>query len=206
MLSKASFLNPLVVDRATWQYTVCGPLSCEQKCQNKRDPDDRLFILHELSSTLTVQAMPSAPNGTSPILSDVSIIPPNPPQGSSFAGAEILVPTPTENFPIPYIYTSNRNTGVQDSRGDAIAIFELVNKGTANEQLQLVNYVYTGLDQIRGMEFGPSEVGAEEYLVAAGAAGNTGTVILKRTEGGRNMEVVARNKDISTRTSFVWLK
>lgn len=154
---------------------------------------------------MTVQAIPSAPNGTSSILSDVSIVPSNQPQGSKFAAAEILIPNPTKQFPQPYIYVSNRNIGTElDPRGDSIAIFELVNKGKDNESLQLVNQVFTGLDQIRGMEFGPSGRG-EEFLIAAGVAGTTGTVVLRRTEGGRNMEVVARNLDIPTRSSFVWL-
>ncbi|KAF9449838.1 putative isomerase YbhE [Macrolepiota fuliginosa MF-IS2] len=168
--------------------------------------EDRLFTLHELSSTLTVQVMPAAPNGTSPILSDVSIIPPNPPQGAVFAAAEILIPEPNERFPVPYIYVSNRNIGVQTSpKGDSVAIFELVNKGTKNEELQLVNQVFTGLDQIRGMEFGPADKGLDEFLIAAGVAGDAGTVMLKRTEGGRNMEIVARNLDIPTRSTFIWL-
>ncbi|KAF9450821.1 putative isomerase YbhE [Macrolepiota fuliginosa MF-IS2] len=167
--------------------------------------DDRLFTIHELSSTLTVQAIPSAPNGTSSIISSVSIIPSDPPQGASYAAGEVLIPEPTELFPQPYIYASNRNVGVQDSRGDSIAIFELVNKGGPDEKLQLINQVYTGLDQIRGMEFGPAGEDAEEYLVAAGVAGSAGTIVLKRTDGGRNMTVVARNLDIPTRTSFVWV-
>ncbi|KXN85626.1 hypothetical protein AN958_10963 [Leucoagaricus sp. SymC.cos] len=167
--------------------------------------EDRLFVLHELSSTLTVQEMPQAPNGTSVVVSDVSIIPPDPPVGATFAAGEILLPEPTEKFPEPYIYVSNRNTGVQDPRGDSIAIYQLVNKGTTDEKLELVNQVYTGLDQIRGMEFGPAGTGGEEFLIAAGVAGSAGAIVLRRTEGGRNMEIVAKNLDIPTRTTFVWV-
>jgi hypothetical protein len=152
-----------------------------------------------------VQAIPAAPNGTSTIISDVSIVPPNPPQGASFAAAEVLIPARTKNFPKAYIYASNRNVGVQDPRGDAIAIFELLDKGKKTERLQLVKHVFTGLDQIRGMEFGSPKDGGEEFLMAAGVAGNAGTIVLKRTQGGSDLEILARNLDIPTRTTFVWL-
>ncbi|KAF5353888.1 hypothetical protein D9756_007265 [Leucocoprinus leucothites] len=167
--------------------------------------EDRLYTIHELSSTLTVQKIPSAPNGTSTIISDVSIVPPNPPAGASFAAAELLIPARTKRFPKSYIYASNRNIGVQDSRGDAIAIFEVLDKGTKHERLQLVKHVFTGLDQIRGMEFGSVKDGGEEFLMAAGVAGNGGTIVLKRIKGGRDLEIVARNLEIPTRTTFVWL-
>jgi Lactonase, 7-bladed beta-propeller len=168
--------------------------------------DDRLFTLHELSSTLTVECIPAAPNGTSSIIASVSITPPNPPQNATFAAAEILIPKPTKKFCVPYIYVSNRNTGTQDPRGDTIAIFEHVNQGTPFEGLELVRQVYTGLDQIRGMEIGPAdERGGEEYLVASGFAGTAGVLVFRRTEGGRNLELVAKNTEIPTRTSFVWL-
>ncbi|KAJ3569150.1 hypothetical protein NP233_g5241 [Leucocoprinus birnbaumii] len=166
---------------------------------------DRLYTIHELASTLTVQKIPSAPNGTSVIISDVSIIPPNPPAGASFAAAEVLIPPRTSRFPKAYIYAANRNVGIQDERGDAVAIFELLDKGTKHERLQLVKHVFTGLDQIRGMEFGSPKDGGDEFLMAAGVAGNAGTIVLKRVDGGRDLEIVARNLDIPTRTSFVWL-
>ncbi|KAG6820336.1 hypothetical protein H0H93_001996 [Arthromyces matolae] len=168
--------------------------------------DDRLFALHELSSTLTVQHIPQPPNGTAPIIASASIIPPDPPEGAAFAAAEILIPEPTRRFRKPYIYVSNRNTGVQDPRGDAIAIFEHVHPGTRREGLRLVRHVYTGIDQPRGMEFGPEDgQGGEAYLAVAGFAGTAGVKIFKRTEGGRNLEVVATNLEIPTRTTFVWL-
>jgi len=160
-----------------------------------------LYTIHELASDLTLQEVPSYPNGTSEILSNVFIIPPDPPAGSLFAAAEILIPEPTAEYPIPYIYASNRNTGVQDPRGDTIAIFENV-----DNRLVLRNQVYTGLDQIRGMMSGEQAgFGGEAYIVAAGFAGTAGVKVFKRTECGGNLEEVAVNTVLPTRTSFVWL-
>ncbi|KAJ6611226.1 hypothetical protein B0H10DRAFT_2224320, partial [Mycena sp. CBHHK59/15] len=166
--------------------------------------NDRLYTLHELASTLTVQAIPTAPNGTSSIISSTSIIPANPPAGAVWAAAEILIPPPSPQFPRQYIYVSNRNTGVQTPTGDSIAIFENVNQGTPRELLQLVTQVYTGLDQIRGMEIGSAVPGGEEFLLAGGVAGTAGVVVFRRVNGGRGLEEVVRNTDIPTRTSFVW--
>ncbi|KAF8444000.1 putative isomerase YbhE [Boletus edulis BED1] len=166
-----------------------------------RTRDNMLYTIHELASTLTLQEVPSHPNGTSQILSNVSIIPHNPPAGSVFAAAEILIPEPTAEYPTPYIYVSNRNTGVQDPRGDTIAIFENV-----NNKLVLRNQVYTGLDQIRGMMSGEQAgVGGDAYIVAAGFAGTGGVKVFKRTECGANLEEVTVNTVIPTRTAFVWL-
>ena len=131
--------------------------------------DEEIYTIHEKSSTLTVQKVPPAPNGTSPFLGNVTITPPNPPMGAQFAGGEILIPTPTANFPVAYIYVSNRNTGTQDPRGDTIAIYERNSFG-----LTLVAQVYTGLDQIRGMEIGQVENGGDAYLIAGGVAGSAG--------------------------------
>lgn len=161
------------------------------------DADSNLYVLHELASTLTSQVLPAAPNGTSSIISSFSIIPPNPPAGSVFAAAEILFPTTCYSFPQRYIYVSNRNTGVQDARGDAITIFSATGEGV----LTLVGYVYTGLDQIRGMQLGGPNL---EYLIAGGYAGG-GVAIFERTNGGANLTLLARNTDLPTRTSFVWI-
>ncbi|KAL0577525.1 hypothetical protein V5O48_004466 [Marasmius crinis-equi] len=173
--------------------------------------DDRLFTLHELSSTLTIQKLPELSfNATAPLIANASILPENPPAGSKWAAGEILMKKPTKEFPTPYIYVSNRNTATDpaslDPRGDSIAIFEHVGKGTPEEGLKLVKQVYTGLTQIRGMEIGLEENGSERYLIAAGVAGNAGTVVLERVEKGADLRVVARNTDIPTRTTFLWLK
>lgn len=167
-----------------------------------RHIDDRLFVLHELSSTLSVQTIPAPPNGTSTTFATVSIIPSDPPEGAQWAAAEILIPQPSEKFPDPYIYVSNRNKGTPTSTGDSIAIFEHVNRGEPDEGLVLVKHVFTGLQQIRGMEFGSAE---QEFLIAGGSVGATGVVVLRRTEKGRNLEIVARNTDAPILTSFVWL-
>ncbi|KAF8960657.1 Lactonase, 7-bladed beta-propeller-domain-containing protein [Flammula alnicola] len=129
--------------------------------------NDRLFTVHELASTLSVQTIPPQPNGTSITFATVSIIPPNPPAGALWAGAEVLIPAPTAKFPVPYIYVSNPT-------GDSIAIFE--------HALVLVKQVFTGLDQIRGMEFGNEAQGGDEFLIAGGVAGTAGVIVLRRTE------------------------
>ncbi|KAF8811111.1 putative isomerase YbhE [Phlegmacium glaucopus] len=167
--------------------------------------NNRLFTVHELASTLSVQSIPPPPNGTATTFATVSIIPANRPPGAVYAAAEILIPPPCFKFPKPYIYVSNRNTGAETPEGDSIAIFEHVNQGLPNEGLVLINQVFTGLNQIRGMEFGSAENGGEEFLMAGGVVGTGGVIVLRRTEEGRNLTIVARNQDISTRTSFVWL-
>ncbi|KIY52129.1 putative isomerase YbhE [Fistulina hepatica ATCC 64428] len=167
--------------------------------------DGYLYTLHELSSTLTVQEMPSYPNGSSPFIANVSIVPPHRREGSKFQAAEILLPPMSINFPVPYIYVSNRNTGTEDEAGDTIAIFEHVGKHTSNSALELVTQFYPGLNQIRGMEFGSAFSGSDEFLVASGTVGGGGVVVMRRTNSGRALEVVARDTSIATRTSFVWL-
>jgi len=171
--------------------------------------DNFIYTVHETASTLTLQNIPSFPNGTVPLLANVSTIPATFPSGSVFAAAEVLVPETTAQFPNPYIYVSNRNIGNLDPKGDTIAIFQHISKPAtpktpAIETLQLVTQVYTGLDQIRGMMIGRAEDGGIQYLVASGFAGTGGVVVYERTQGGANLSEVARNKDIATRTSFVW--
>jgi len=184
-------------------YSITGSIPQPQGSgpRHIRISNDRLYTLHELASTLTVQAIPAAPNGTSSIISSASIIPANPPASAVWAAAEILIPPPSDQFPSQYIYVSNRNTGVQTPTGDSIAIFENLDQGTPRERLQLVTQVFTGLDQIRGMQFGGED---DEYLIAGGFAGTAGVVIYRRVDGGRNLTEVVRNTDVPTRTSFVW--
>ena len=166
---------------------------------------DRAFTLHELSSTLALHSIPSNPKDTAQVYTIVSTTPPNPPPNAQYAAAEILIPPVSARFPTSYIFVSNRNKGnVTLSEGDSIAIYQHVNKGQANEGLQLINQVFTGLNQVRGMEFGKGTDG-EAYLIAGGAEGSTGIAVFERTDGGKGLKLVVRNKDIPTRTGFLWL-
>ncbi|KAF5373908.1 hypothetical protein D9758_000861 [Tetrapyrgos nigripes] len=171
---------------------------------------DRLFTLHETASTLTLQKFPKlAFNSSTPFIANLSTIPDNPPLGSVWAAAEILMPKATKLFPKTYIYVSNRNRPADpsslDPRGDTIAIFEHVGKGTKKEGLRLVKQVFTGLNQVRGMSIGLEENGSEKYLVTAGAAGSGGTVVFERVDGGAGLKEVARNTEIPQRNTFLWL-
>ncbi|KAJ6596340.1 Lactonase, 7-bladed beta-propeller-domain-containing protein [Mycena vulgaris] len=160
--------------------------------------DDSIYVIHETANTITKQAVPTYPNGTSPIVANVTSLPADRPANATFAAAELLLPGPSAAYPYPYIYVSNRNIGgTQDPRGDTIGIFEPRN-------LEVVEQVYTGLVNIRGMELGIGAVG-EGYLVALGAVSG-GMVVYKRTEGGTALEEVARNSSAVARTTLVMLE
>lgn len=155
-----------------------------------------LYVLHELASTLTQQIIPSPPNGTTPLLANLSIVPATFPAGADFHAGEILLAEASPSFPQPLIYVSNRNTGTVDPRGDTIAVFAVEPK------LRLLTQFYPGLEQIRGMQLGGPE---KEFLVASGVAGSAGTIMMKRIDGGTNLKVIAQNTDIAQRSSFLWL-
>ncbi|KAJ7220613.1 Lactonase, 7-bladed beta-propeller-domain-containing protein [Mycena pura] len=191
--------------------------------------DKILFTVHETASTLTAQTIPAAPNGTAaPLIANVTTFPADALPGSKFAAAEILISTPTDQFPTPLIYVSNRNISpnVTDPKGDTIAIFEFVNgtdcagdKGntkrmlrgrkhrddTAGGQLKLVAQIPTGLQQIRSMALGRVDDGGDEFIIA-GANTEGGVAVFRRVDGGRNLTLVARNTDTQNRTSFVFVE
>lgn len=195
--------------------------------------DNILFTVNEKTSTLTAQQIPAGPNGTTfPLLANVSIVPQDVNFNGSFAAAEIFISEPSEKFPDPLIYVSNRNLGPQfDPRGDTIAIFEFKNSpattttvarrfhprqwqvreegpvsliNSITGSLTLQSQVFTGLKQIRSMALGRVADGGDEFLVA-GANVDGGVVVFQRTDGGRKLTEVARNTDIPSRTSFVFV-
>ncbi len=198
---KAKLISPLAAARAISQSEVCfdhsepTPVVHDRVCV----AGNTLYTLHETASTLTQQEIPPAPNGTTgPLLANFSVIPPGLPQGAVMRAAEIQLAEASPSFPEPFIYVSNRNIGDPplDPRGEAITIFRV------EPTLEPIGFVFTGLDQIRGMELGGPE---NELLIASGVEGSGGTILLKRTEGGRNLEILARNTDVPTRSTFVWL-
>ncbi|KAG5645375.1 hypothetical protein DXG03_006328 [Asterophora parasitica] len=221
----------IVNDGAPGQFKVHGQIDVDTGSGPRHIAirDNVLFTVNELTSTLTAQDIPQGPNSTAlPLLANVTTVPPHDFNGSFFA-AEILISPPSEKFPNPLIYVSNRNLGPQfDKRGDTIAIFEFDFKGSAGTPechrrmlkrgqnmrrrqalgspggLTLVAQVFTGLKQIRSMSLGPVEGGGDEFLVA-GANVDGGVAMFRRVDGGRNLIEVVRNEEIANRTSFVFV-
>jgi hypothetical protein len=184
--------------RATCAYSVraLSPLHPIPFSRPSLAPDNTLYIAHELASTFTAQPLPAAPNGTSTFAAQLSTVPPNNLTSPFWAAAEILIPDPTARFPAAYAYVSNRNTGTTvDARGDTIAIFSL------QPTVELVGQVYTGVQQVRGMQLGGAD---NEWLVLSGVVGEGGVAVFERTEGGAGLELVARDFAVGNRTSFVW--
>ncbi|KAF8192927.1 hypothetical protein BJ912DRAFT_961405 [Pholiota molesta] len=197
---------------------------------------------------MAIRANSRSPNGTTfPLLANVSIVPTDVKINGSFAGAEIILSEPSDNFPDPLIYVSNRNLGPEfDPRGDSIAIFNFQRSApasapaspsasnapgatrrrlhsrrlvqriiAADNGCQVTNndvtgnftlqaQVFTGLRQIRSMAVGKVSDGGDEYLIA-GANVDGGVAVFQRVDGGRNLQLVARNTDIANRTSFVFV-
>lgn len=162
--------------------------------------NDILVTVHELSSTITSQRIPPLGQNSSDLISNLSIVPEDQAtlQGASFAAAEVLVPSPNQLFNSTLVYASNRNTGNIDPRGDSIAVLSLAADGT----LQIVNQFFTGLQQVRGMQFGGPD---DRFLVASGVVGGAGVMVFERVGGGDQFMQVASNKDIPNLTSFVWV-
>jgi len=161
---------------------------------------DILVTLHETSSTIISQCIPPLGQNSSDIISNLSIIPTDQAtlEGAKFAAAEVLIPSPSEVFPSTLVYASNRNSGTSDDpRGDSIAVFTL----DADGKLELVNQFFTGLNQVRGMQFGGPD---NRFLVASGVVGDGGVVVFERVGQGADFVQVASNKDIPNLTSFVW--
>lgn len=119
----------IVNDGAPGKFKVQGQIDIEpgNGPRHVAVRDNILFVLHEKTSVLTAHQIPEAPNGTTlPVLANVSIVPEEAANfNGSFFAAEIVISEPSEAFPDPLIYVSNRNLGPDfDERGDTIAIFE----------------------------------------------------------------------------------
>ncbi len=135
-------------------------------------------------NTITQQEIPDdAAVEDVPIKASLSTLPPGV-NAAQFHAAELLSPKRSPEFQNEYLYASNRNTDSMDKNpGDSISIF-------STEPLKLVAHVFTGLNQIRGMEFGGEN---ERYLIAGGAAGG-GLAVFERITGGANLKLLARSE------------
>jgi 6-phosphogluconolactonase (cycloisomerase 2 family) len=163
-------------------------------------PDGTLFTLHEFDSTVTAHTLNET---TEPVVSP-SIAPrdASTPNGAKFAAAELLSPPPSDMFPEGLLYASNRNVGLEDPRGDSIAIIRYFPSSApgVKARFDIIEQVFTGLQQIRGMAFS----GDGEFLVAGGSKSG-GVKVFQRSGGGTVLTEIASNADVDTRTSFVWL-
>ncbi|KAJ7176750.1 Lactonase, 7-bladed beta-propeller-domain-containing protein [Mycena filopes] len=225
----------IVRDGAPGNFKVQGQINIDKGAGPRHIAihDNILFLVSETASTLTAHVIPPAPNGTAlPPIANVSTFPANALAGSKFAAAEILISTPTDAFPNPLIYVSNRNISpnVTDPAGDTIAIFEFINgtepcttgstrrmlrrrvrrqdagnSTTTSGQLNLVAQIPTGLQQIRSMALGRVDDGGDEFIIA-GANTVGGVAVFQRVDGGRNLTLSARNLDLGNRTSFVFVE
>jgi 6-phosphogluconolactonase (cycloisomerase 2 family) len=155
-----------------------------------------LYTLGETKNILTQQEIPDDPKETKvPFNVSISTLPPGINATYQHA-AELLMPKPNDKFKAELLYISNRNVNTTMKHpGDSIAIF-------ATKPLRLLSHVYTGLNQIRGMEFGGKD---DRYLIAGGAAGG-GVVVFERVAGGAYLRILARTmeNDALNRTTFAW--
>ena len=159
-----------------------------------------LVTLHETASTITTQRIPQLGHNSSGIISNLSVVPADQLalKGTKYAAAELLIPKPNKAFPSTLVYASNRNNGqTEDPRGDTIAVFTLC----ADGKLEIVNQFFTGLQQVRGMQFGGPD---DKFLVAGGVAGDGGVVVFERVGKGADFVQVARNKEVLGPRTFVW--
>ena len=119
-----------------------------------------------------------------------------PPRPNEMLAAEILIPPTNTSFPTPYLYLSNRNDPSPD--GDIISIFAIEKPGS----LELIKEVRTGLKHVRGVVF----FGPDDRFVIAGGGRGGGVKVFERTDGGKDLKIVAELADVEAPTSFWWLK
>ena len=154
---------------------------------------DNVYTILELTSFVTAYKVPPLPEEPTFLISTPTKRNPLPYPNDMLA-AEILIPTPNERFPSPYLYVSNRND--PSPEGDTISIFAI-----ADDTLDLISEVATGLKHVRGMMFGGQ---SSEWLVVGGTHGG-GVKVFERVEGGKNIKEVAHDPSVKSPTGFAWL-
>lgn len=164
--------------------------------------DGNIYTLHELTNTLSQQAIPPlGVSGSGTLIANISTLPTDIPANSLYGAAELLISPATLSSPQRYLYASNRNVSPQASQldplGDTIAIFAIY------PTLHLVKQVHTGLQQIRGLTLGGGVNGP--YIAAAGKEGG-GIAVYERVSGGADLKLLARYNGTGTTevVSFAW--
>ena len=130
-----------------------------------------------------------------PLVANVSILPPDLPVNASMDAAELLY----ASCPTPLLYASNRNVALDPTNigdGDTITVLRTV------PTLKPVAYVKTGLAQIRAMAFLGDN---DQFLLAAGLVGGGIKVYERVSEEQGWLREVANLNDtrIVQPTSFV---
>ncbi|KAG9087820.1 hypothetical protein FRC07_012732, partial [Ceratobasidium sp. 392] len=135
---------------------------------------NRLYTLHELSNTLTLQIIP--PLGSSlqpPVTASVSIVPSSSSNSSTLTAGELLISPTTSRFPTQYLYATNRG-----ETNDTVTIVSIANNG-----LQVVKHVRTGVQHPRGAALSPDGI----YLIVGGL-NSGGAVVYERISGGADLK------------------
>jgi len=154
---------------------------------------DNVYTILELTSFVAAHKVPPLPAEPTFLISTPTKRNPLPYPNDMLA-AEILIPTPNEQFPDSYLYVSNRND--PSPEGDTISIFSI-----EDDTLDLISEVPTGLNHVRGMAFGGPNF---EWLIAGGTKGG-GVKVFQRVEGGKSLKQVAHDPNVQYPTGFAWL-
>ncbi|KAF9257852.1 putative isomerase YbhE [Marasmius fiardii PR-910] len=163
---------------------------------------DYIYILHELSNSLASFPIRNrtdieTPSHTLPSTTLFSSALQTP---DAVTAGEILIPSPNETFPIPYIYVSNRYDARPDG-GDTIGIFRITDGGSTG-QFEMVAEIETDFKQLRGMEF----IGQDGRWLIAGGVFSGGVKVYERVDGGRGLRRIAQNEEVEVPTAFLELK
>jgi len=152
-----------------------------------------LYTLHELSSTLSSQTLPSLDSGIPPkTIATLSILPPGV-NGSTFAAAELILDDKRG-----LLYASNRNLAASpDPRGDTIAVVAFDIAGN----LKLADQFFTGLNQIRAMAHGGPD---NQYIAAAGLTGG-GLAVFEKVNSTLAERARLPAGTVTQPASFAWL-
>lgn len=151
--------------------------------------------MHELTNELSAHRLPPAPEEPTHLATRSTLLSTPPEARSNMFAAEILLPTPNASFSTPYIYVSNRN---DPSPGDdTIAVFSTAD---AEDGLQLVGEVRSGLKHLRGMHFGGPD---DRWLIAGGVLGG-GVKVFERVDDGQDLKEVA-SLELDAPTGFLWI-